>query len=44
MTETLERVNVSQERLVQLLMQMTHAGKGPKVYENREASGYHGGT
>jgi hypothetical protein len=44
MTETLERVNASQERLAQLLLQMTHAGKGPKVYANREASGSHGGT
>jgi hypothetical protein len=23
---------------------MTHAGKGPKIYANREASGFHGGT
>jgi hypothetical protein len=43
-TETLERVNASQEKLAQLLMQMTHAGKGLKVYANREASGSHGGT
>jgi hypothetical protein len=44
MTETLRKVNESQERLSQLLMQMTHAGKGPEVYANREASGSHGGA
>jgi len=44
MRETLERVNASQEKIVQLLLQMTHAGKGPKIYANREASGFHGGT
>jgi hypothetical protein len=44
MRETLERVNVSQERLTQLLLQMTHARKGPEIYANREASGSHGGT
>jgi hypothetical protein len=43
-TETLERVNASQEKLAQLLLQMTHAGKGPEAYANREASGSHGGT
>jgi hypothetical protein len=42
MTETLKRVNNSQERLA--LLQMTHAGKGSKVYANKEASGSHGGT
>jgi hypothetical protein len=44
MTETMERVNASQERLVQLLMQITHVGKGPEAYANREASGSHGGA
>jgi hypothetical protein len=44
MTETLRKVNESQERLSQLLLQMNHAGKGPEVYANREASGFHGGT
>jgi len=29
---------------VQLLLQMTHAGKGPEIYANKEASGSHGGT
>jgi hypothetical protein len=43
-TETLERVNASQEKLAQLLMQMTHAGKSPEVYAKGQASGYHGGT
>jgi len=44
MAETLERVNASHERLAQLLMQMTHEGKGPEVYENKEYSESHGGN
>jgi hypothetical protein len=44
MRETMERVNSNQERFAQLLLQMTHVGKGPKSYENKEASGSHGGT
>jgi hypothetical protein len=44
MTEALRKVSESQERVSQLLMQMTHGGKGPEVYANREASGSHGGT
>jgi hypothetical protein len=32
-TETLERVNASQEKLAQLLLQMTHAGKGPRFMQ-----------
>jgi hypothetical protein len=44
MRENLEKVNASQERLAQLLLQMIHAGKGPEVYANREAIGSHVGT
>jgi hypothetical protein len=44
MTKSLRKVSESQERVSQLLMQITHGGKGPKVYANREASGSHGGT
>jgi hypothetical protein len=44
MTEALIKVSESQERVSQLLMQMNHAGKGPEIYANREASGSHGGT
>ena len=44
MTKNLERVNAIHKRLAQFLMEMTHAGKGPEVYANKEASGSHGGT
>jgi hypothetical protein len=44
MAETLKKVSESQEMISQLLMQMTHGGKGPEIYANREASGSHGGN
>ena len=44
MRETLERVNSIQEKIVQFLLQMTHEGKGPEIYENKEANGSHGET
>ena len=42
--ETLEKLNASQDKIVQLLMQMTHGGNGPNINANRKASGSHGGT
>jgi len=44
MRETLEKVNSNEEKIVKPLLQMTHVGKGPKIYANKEASGSHGGT
>jgi hypothetical protein len=44
MRETLEKLNAIQDKIVQLLMQMTHGGDGPNIHTNREASGSHGGT
>jgi hypothetical protein len=44
MRETLERINFNQENIVKLLLQMTHGGKGPEIYANKEASGSHGET
>jgi hypothetical protein len=44
MKETLEKINANQEKIVQLLLQMTHGGNGPSIYANKEASGSHGGT
>jgi hypothetical protein len=42
MRETLEKINANQENIVKLLLQMTHAEKGPKIYANKEDSGSHG--
>jgi hypothetical protein len=44
MRETLERINANQENIAQLLLHITHAGNGPEIYANKEASGSHGGT
>jgi hypothetical protein len=44
MRETLERVNSIQENIAQVLLQMTHVGKGQKIYVNKEANGSHGET
>jgi hypothetical protein len=44
MRDTLERVNASQEKIVQVLLQMTHAGKEPEIYANKESNGSHGKT
>jgi hypothetical protein len=44
MRETLERIYVSQEKIAQVLLQMTHAGKWLVIYANKEASGSHGET
>jgi hypothetical protein len=44
MRDTLERVNSIPEKIVQILLQMTHAGKGPEIYANKESSGSHGET
>ena len=42
--DNLRKVDENQTRICNLLMQMTHKGKGPKMYENRETSGSHGGN
>ena len=39
MRETLEKINASQMNIAQLLLQMTHAGKGPEIYANKEFNG-----
>jgi hypothetical protein len=41
--ENLRKVDENQSRIAQLLLQMTHKGKGPETYENRETGGSHGG-
>jgi hypothetical protein len=40
--EILEKINANQEKIVQLLLQMTHGGNSPSIYDNKEASGSHG--
>jgi hypothetical protein len=40
----LEKVSVNQTLISQILLDMTHGGKGPRKYANREASGSHGGN
>jgi hypothetical protein len=42
--ENLRKVDENQSRIAQLLLQMTHKGKGLETYENRETSGSHGGN
>jgi hypothetical protein len=44
MRDTLEKINAIQMNIVQFLLQITHAGKGPEIYAKREGSGSHGGT
>jgi hypothetical protein len=39
MRETLERLNVSREKIALLLMQMNHGGDGPNNNVNGEANG-----
>jgi hypothetical protein len=41
--ETLEKVNANQDKISQALLHLTHGGKGPEMYANKEASGSHGG-
>jgi hypothetical protein len=43
-SEALRKVDENQTRIVDLLLQMTHKGKGPKTYDNKETSGSHGGN
>jgi hypothetical protein len=43
-SETLKKVSDSQEMISRLLMQLTHGGKGPETYANKEASGSQGGN
>jgi hypothetical protein len=42
--DNLRKVDENQTRIANLLMQMTHKGKGPETYENRETSGSQGGN
>jgi hypothetical protein len=42
--ETLRKISESQQLISQLLMEMTHKGKGPKSYANKETSGSHDGN
>ena len=43
-SETLRKVSENQKRISQLLMEMTHKGKGLESYANKETSGSHGGN
>jgi hypothetical protein len=43
-SETLRKVSDSQQKISQLLMDMTHSGKGSESYAKRETSGSHGGN
>ena len=42
--DKLRKVDENQTRICNLLMQMTHKGKGPEMYENIETGGSHGGN
>jgi len=41
--EALEKVTANQDMISQVLLNLTHGGKGPEKYANRDASGSHGG-
>jgi hypothetical protein len=43
-SETLRKVDENQTRIATMLMEMSHKGKGPEAYDNRETSGSHGGN
>jgi hypothetical protein len=43
-SETLRKVDANQTKIVAMLMEMSHKGKGPETYENMETSGSHGGN
>ena len=34
--ETLEKVSANQDKISQVLLHLTHGGKGPEMYNNRE--------
>jgi hypothetical protein len=42
--ETLRKVDTNQTTIAELLMDMSHKGKGPETYDNRETGGSHGGN
>ena len=42
--ETLRKVDENQTKIASMLMDMSHKGKGPEAYDNREMSGSHGGN
>jgi hypothetical protein len=42
--DNLRKVDENQTRIVDLLLQITHKGKGPEIYGNRETSGSQGGN
>jgi hypothetical protein len=42
--DNLRKVDENQTRICNLLMQMTHKGKGPETYENKETGGSHDGN
>ena len=42
--DNLRKVDENQTRIVDLQLQITHKGKGPKIYENRETGGSQGGN
>jgi hypothetical protein len=42
--ENLRNIDENQTRIVELLLQMTHKGKGPEAYDNKETGGSHGGN
>ena len=43
-SETLRKVDKNQTRILEMLMEMNHKGKGPESYVNKETSGSHGGN
>jgi hypothetical protein len=42
--DNLRKVDENQTRIVDLLLQITHKGKGPEIYGNKETSGSQGGN
>jgi hypothetical protein len=42
--ETVEKVTANRDLISQVLLDLTHGGKGPEKYANTEASGSHGGN
>ena len=42
--DNLRKVDENQTRIVDLLLQITHKGKGPEIYGNKETGGSQGGN
>jgi hypothetical protein len=43
-SETLRKVDENQTKIAEMLLEMTHKGKDPESYANKETSGSHGGN